>query len=128
MTKPFMLSIALTLLCLNTIIPTHTLAWSSPKDICLNTIEPTYALAWSPLEDIGHIANKLTSDPVSLALASTDFGNRVYKNSSAVFAPSSSSDISKLIKFSNSLSTPFTIAARWRAHSSFEEGITQDGV
>jgi len=63
------------------------------------------------------IASKFSRDPQILSLASTDYGHIVHETPSQVFEPSSVSDISSLIKFSNSLPTPFTIATRGKAHS-----------
>lgn len=107
----FILSTALVLLCLTSIVLTK--AQSQP---------------WSPLQAPKELAQKLIRDPVILSLASTDYGHLVHENPLAIFAPSSISDISNLIKFSNSLPFPFTIAARGQAHSIRGQAMTNDGV
>ncbi|RDX64778.1 Cytokinin dehydrogenase 3, partial [Mucuna pruriens] len=83
---------------------------------------------WSALQAPKELALKLIRDPVTLSLASTDFGHIVHDNPFAIFAPSSIIDISNLIKFSNSLPIPFTIAPRGQAHSVHGQAMTIDGV
>ena len=83
---------------------------------------------WSPLQAPIKLAQKLIRDPVTISLASTDFGHIVHQNPSAIFAPTSISDISSLIQFSNSLPIPFTIAARGQAHSVHGQSMTSQGV
>ncbi|XP_057420345.1 cytokinin dehydrogenase 2-like [Lotus japonicus] len=95
----------------------------------LNIIVLTHAALspypWSPPKDI---ANKFSRDPATLSQVSSDFGLIFHRNSSAVFTPTSISDISKLIKFSNSLSCPFTIAPRGQGHASYGQAMTRGGV
>ncbi|CAJ1941679.1 unnamed protein product [Sphenostylis stenocarpa] len=83
---------------------------------------------WSLLQAPRDLALKLIRDPVTLSLASTDFGHIVHDNPFAIYAPSSISDISLLINFSNSLPIPFTIAPRGQAHSVNGQAMTSDGV
>ncbi|KAL2327194.1 hypothetical protein Fmac_020621 [Flemingia macrophylla] len=91
-----------------------------------NTLFTPWLSEFQPPKDL---APKFSRDPQTLKLASTDFGRTVYKTPWAVFEPSSVSDISALISFSNSLSTPFTIATRGRAHSTLGQAMAQgDGV
>lgn len=68
------------------------------------------------------------SDPKTLSEASTDFGHIVHKTPTLVLEPSSVSDISDLIKQSNSRATPFTIAARGHAHSYLGQAMAEGGV
>jgi len=83
---------------------------------------------WSLLQAPKDLALKLIRDPVTLSLASTDFGHIVHDNPFALFSPSSISDISSLIKFSNSLPIPFTIAPRGQAHSTHGQAMTNGVV
>ncbi|KAG4970178.1 hypothetical protein JHK82_035875 [Glycine max] len=83
---------------------------------------------WSFLQAPKEITLKLIRDPVTLSLASTDYGHIVHDNPFAIFAPSSISDISLLINFSNSLAIPITIAPRGQAHSIHGQAMTNDGV
>ncbi|CAK8564041.1 unnamed protein product [Lathyrus sativus] len=83
---------------------------------------------WSPLDAPKELVQMLIRDPFTLSLASTDFGHIIHQNPFATFAPSSIHDISKLIKFSNSLPIPFTIAARGQGHSVNGQSMTSDGV
>ncbi|KAK7265377.1 hypothetical protein RJT34_32996 [Clitoria ternatea] len=96
----------------------------------LSCIVVTQALTqpWSALQAPKELAIRLIRDPVSLSIASTDFGHIIHDNPSAIFAPSSISDISNLIQFSNSLPIPFTIAPRGQAHSVHGQAMTNDGV
>ncbi|WVZ20299.1 hypothetical protein V8G54_007621 [Vigna mungo] len=90
--------------------------------LCLSSI--TQANFKIPKE----IASKFSSDPEILSLASTDYGHIVHETPLKVFEPSSVSDISSLINFSNSLPTPFTIATRGKAHSILGQAQTRNGV
>ncbi|KAL9314664.1 hypothetical protein ACSQ67_020116 [Phaseolus vulgaris] len=92
--------------------------------LCLSSIVVTEAEFQFPKE----IASKLSRDPQILSLASTDYGQIVQKTPLEVFEPSSVSDISALINFSNSLPTPFTIAPRGKAHSILGQALTGNGV
>jgi cytokinin dehydrogenase len=100
--------------------------------LCLinSVVHPIEALTqpWSLLDAPKDILQNLIRDPLSLSLASTDFGHIIHKNPVAIFAPSSTNDITKLIKFSNSLPIPFTIAARGQGHSVNGQSMTNDGV
>ncbi|KAL2327200.1 hypothetical protein Fmac_020627 [Flemingia macrophylla] len=88
-----------------------------------------YAPQLSAFQPPKYLAPKFSRDPQTLKLASTDFGHIIHNTPWAVFEPSSVSDISALINFSNSLSTPFTIAPRGRAHSTLGQAMAQgDGV
>ncbi|KAL2327196.1 hypothetical protein Fmac_020623 [Flemingia macrophylla] len=88
-----------------------------------------YAPQLSAFQPPKYLAPKFSRDPQTLKLASTDFGHIIHNTPWAVFEPSSVSDISDLINFSNSLSTPFTIAPRGRAHSNLGQAMAQgDGV
>ncbi|OIV99755.1 hypothetical protein TanjilG_26093 [Lupinus angustifolius] len=83
---------------------------------------------WSPLQAPKELVDKLSRDPLLISLASTDFGHIIHENPFAIFAPSSINDISNLIKFSNSLPFPFTIAARGQAHSLQGQSMTNNGI
>ncbi|XP_058729393.1 cytokinin dehydrogenase 3-like [Vicia villosa] len=99
--------------------------------LCLNSIihtMQTQSQPWSPLNAPKELLRLLIRDPLTLSLASTDYGHIIHQNSFAIFAPSSTHDISKLIKFSNSLLIPFTIAARGQGHSVNGQSMTNDGV
>ncbi|XP_073157569.1 cytokinin dehydrogenase 3-like [Henckelia pumila] len=63
------------------------------------------------------IAGLLRTDPESTSRASVDYGNLVRETPSAVFHPTTIDDIISLIKLSNNLSTPFSVAAKGRGHS-----------
>ncbi|OWM83139.1 hypothetical protein CDL15_Pgr011821 [Punica granatum] len=73
-------------------------------------------------------ADKLHSDPGSINLVSTDFGNIVRESPAAVLRPTSLNDILSLIKSSYKSSTPFKIAARGRGHSLRGQAMARDGV
>ncbi|XP_061374630.1 cytokinin dehydrogenase 3-like [Gastrolobium bilobum] len=107
----FMLSKAMSLLCLLGMVLTQ----AQPQP-------------WSLSQVPKELASKLTRNPQTLSQASTDYGHIVHETPYAVFEPSSVSDISDLIKFSNSLPTPFPIAARGQAHSLHGQAMTRDGV
>ncbi|KEH32514.1 putative cytokinin dehydrogenase [Medicago truncatula] len=99
--------------------------------LCLNIVVHTKQAQlqpWSPLDAPKEILQMLSRDPVTISLASTDFGHIIHQNPFAIFAPSSINDISKLIKFSNSLPIPFTIAARGQGHSVNGQSMTNDGI
>ena len=101
MTSYYKISKALIVLCLS----------------CIVLITQAQSRTWSFLQAPKEITLKLIRDPVTLSLASTDYGHIVHDNPFAIFAPSSISDISLLINFSNSLAIPITIAPRGQAHS-----------
>lgn len=82
----------------------------------------------SPFRTPKELALKLRFDPQTLSLSSTDYGDIVHKNSSAVLEPTCVNDIIELIKFSNSLPIPITIAARGQAHSAYGQAMTHNGV
>ncbi|KAI5415187.1 hypothetical protein KIW84_040584, partial [Lathyrus oleraceus] len=96
--------------------------------LCLFHTIDSQSQPWSPLDAPKELLQMLIRDPFTLSLASTDFGHIIHKTPFAVFAPSSIQDISKLIKFSNSLPIPFTIAALGRGHSVNGQSMTNDGV
>ncbi|KZV46318.1 cytokinin dehydrogenase 3 [Dorcoceras hygrometricum] len=74
------------------------------------------------------IAELLISDPESTSKASGDYGNLVRVTPSAVFRPSTVDDIISLVKLSNNLSNPFSVAARGRGHSVRGQAMAADGV
>ncbi|QHO22015.1 hypothetical protein HN51_064372 [Arachis hypogaea] len=74
------------------------------------------------------ISNNLVCDNFTLTLASTDFGLTIHEKPLAVLEPTSITEISELIKVSNSLSTPFTIAARGQAHSVHGQAMAREGI
>ncbi|KAI9123228.1 hypothetical protein K1719_006117 [Acacia pycnantha] len=74
------------------------------------------------------VAIRLSRDPVSLLEGSTDFGHMVHKNPVAIMNPESTSDISVLVKFSNSLPIPFSVAARGEGHSVNGQSMAFGGV
>ncbi|XP_057753092.1 cytokinin dehydrogenase 3-like [Arachis stenosperma] len=86
------------------------------------------AKEWSLLQAPSEIQQRLIRDPLSISLASTDYGHIIHQNPSAIFAPISVTDISNLIQFSNSLPIPFGIAARGQAHSVHGQSMARDGV
>ncbi|XP_061361756.1 cytokinin dehydrogenase 3-like [Gastrolobium bilobum] len=98
--------------------------------LCLTSIVVTQAQSqpWSALQAPKELIQNLSRDPLTLSLASTDFGHIIHVNPVAVFEPSSISDISNLIKFSNCLPIPFTIAARGQGHSVHGQAMAHDGV
>ncbi|OIV98265.1 hypothetical protein TanjilG_09899 [Lupinus angustifolius] len=108
----FILSKALAILCLASIVV-----------ITQGQITPSSP---SPLSK--NLATKLHNDPETLSQVSTDYGHIVHVNASAVFEPTSVYDIIELIKYSNSLAKPFTIAARGQAHSVDGQAMAQNGV
>ncbi|KAM1178688.1 hypothetical protein ACFX13_018283 [Malus domestica] len=71
---------------------------------------------------------KLRDDPEAIKLASSDFGHIHRYNPAAVLYPASINDISSLIKFSNNVSTPFSIAARGHGHSTRGQAMAPNGV
>lgn len=73
-------------------------------------------------------ATRLHTDPDSITMASNDYGNLVQEQPSAVLYPSSIDDIINLIKLSNNLLAPFTIAARGRGHSVRGQATARGGV
>ncbi|KAK7329688.1 hypothetical protein VNO77_23863 [Canavalia gladiata] len=83
---------------------------------------------WSPIQAHKELASKLFRDPMNLSIASTDYGHITHHTPFAVFAPSSIRDIANLIKFSNSLHIPFTIAQRGQGHSVNGQSMTSNGV
>ncbi|KAL4346203.1 hypothetical protein AHAS_Ahas11G0354900 [Arachis hypogaea] len=86
------------------------------------------AKEWSLLQAPTEIQQRLIRDPLSISLASTDYGHIIHQNPTAIFAPISVTDISNLIQFSNSLPIPFGIAARGQAHSVHGQSMARDGV
>ncbi|KAJ0705643.1 putative cytokinin dehydrogenase [Helianthus annuus] len=74
------------------------------------------------------IATKLSQDPISIKTVSSDFGKLIQETPTAVFHPSTISDIARLIKASYTASTPFKIAARGRGHSVGGQAMAKDGV
>ncbi|KAK7411932.1 hypothetical protein VNO78_03376 [Psophocarpus tetragonolobus] len=74
------------------------------------------------------LAKKLNRNNETLSIASTDYGNIFHQTPWAVLEPSLVSDISSLINYSNSLSTPFTIAQRGQAHSTKGQANAPHGV
>ncbi|KAL6274480.1 hypothetical protein ACE6H2_025172 [Prunus campanulata] len=70
----------------------------------------------------------LRDDPESIRLASSDYGHILRENPASVLYPTSIDDISSLIKFSNNISTPFSIAARGHGHSTMGQAMAPNGV
>ncbi|KAL7095966.1 hypothetical protein ACP275_10G055900 [Erythranthe tilingii] len=73
-------------------------------------------------------SSKLRKDPASIATASNDYGNLVQEPPSLVLYPSSVDDVINLVKFSNNISSPFTVAARGRGHSVRGQATAAGGV
>ncbi|BAT76819.1 hypothetical protein VIGAN_01487700 [Vigna angularis var. angularis] len=96
--------------------------------VAFTVLSQAQSQPWSLLQAPKDLILKLIRDPVTLSLASTDFGHIVHDNPFAIFSPSSISDISLLINFSNSLAIPFTIAPRGQAHSVNGQAMANDGV
>ncbi|OIV98266.1 hypothetical protein TanjilG_09900 [Lupinus angustifolius] len=99
--------------------------------LCLTSIVVLtlgHAHPWLPSETPKKLALKLSLDNQTLSLASSDFGFIVHETPLAVFQPSSVNDIIDLIKYSNSLPIPFTIAQRGQAHSTHGQTMTHNGV
>ncbi|XP_028751696.1 cytokinin dehydrogenase 2-like [Neltuma alba] len=82
----------------------------------------------SVLQAPTEVAIRLARDPQSLSEGSTDFGHIIHKHPVAIMNPASTSDISVLIKFSNSLDIPFSVAARGEAHSVNGQSMAFGGV
>ncbi|XP_076943256.1 cytokinin dehydrogenase 3-like [Bidens hawaiensis] len=74
------------------------------------------------------ITTKLFQDTTSIITASSDFGQLIHETPTAVFHPSTISDITHLVKSSYTASTPFKIAARGRGHSVGGQALAKDGV
>ncbi|CAL0327886.1 unnamed protein product [Lupinus luteus] len=108
----FSFSIALSLLCLFSIV-------------VLTQGKPNPFSHSQPPQDL---APKLSYDPQILSQASTDYGHIVNEKPYAVLEPSNVNDIIELIKYSNSLQTPFTIAARGQGHSVDGQAMAHGGV
>ncbi|OIW20469.1 hypothetical protein TanjilG_11870 [Lupinus angustifolius] len=83
---------------------------------------------FSPFQPPQDLAPKLSYDAQILSQASIDYGHIVNENPYAVLQPSNVNDIIELIKYSNSLPTPFTIAARGQGHSVDGQAMAHDGV
>lgn len=96
--------------------------------LCLLSSIIVFTKGQPPLPWPAPIAKKLSFNPQDLSQASTDYGHIVHEKPLAVLEPSSIDDISTLIKFSNSLGTPFTIATRGQAHSVMGQAMSRDGV
>lgn len=93
----------------------------------MKALTPPPELASVSLDDT--IFSKLRNDPEALqGRASRDYGNLVREVPSAVFHPTSSSDIARLIKLSYNGSVPFKIAARGQGHSTRGQAMVRDGV
>ncbi|MED6224812.1 Cytokinin dehydrogenase [Stylosanthes scabra] len=112
-------SILVLLLCTISIVVVVTNAM-----IVTNTCPILFDDAPTPLS----IANKFDCDNDTLTLASTDYGFVIHEKPLAVLQPTSPNDITELIKLSNSLSTPFKIAARGQAHSVYGQAQAPDGI
>ena len=74
------------------------------------------------------LSNKFACDNTTLTLASTDYGFVINEKPLAVLEPTSTHDITELIKLSNSLPTPIPIAARGQAHSVYGQAMARDGI
>jgi len=74
------------------------------------------------------IALKISRNPQILSQASTDYGHIIHESPFAVLEPTSISDITNLINYSNSLPQPFTISPRGQAHSVLGQAMTQNGI
>nr|XP_004488074.1 cytokinin dehydrogenase 2-like [Cicer arietinum] len=97
--------------------------------LCLSKIKCEKSHKLQPLFSFPKsLASKLSRDPQILLEASTDYGHIIHKSPYAVLEPSSIDDIANLIKFSNSLSNPFTISPRGKAHSVLGQAMAQNGV
>ncbi|CAL0304978.1 unnamed protein product [Lupinus luteus] len=86
-----------------------------------------HAHPWLPSQTPKKLALKLSLNNQILSLASSDFGFIVHETPS-VSEPSSVNDIIDLIKYSNALPIPFTVAQRGQAHSTHGQTMTRDGV
>ncbi|KAL9250634.1 Cytokinin dehydrogenase 3-like protein, partial [Drosera capensis] len=75
-----------------------------------------------------NISDRLRLDHEAITSVSGDFGHLVEVAPTGVFYPRSAKDIASLVKFSNTLPTPFCIAARGRGHSVRGQATAQDGV
>ncbi|KAL1805247.1 hypothetical protein ACET3Z_028315 [Daucus carota] len=74
------------------------------------------------------ISARLRSDPNSIKLLSSDFGNMVKNIPCAVLFPTHVTDIIDLVKFAYNSSRPFTIAARGNGHSVRGQAMADEGV
>ncbi|XP_052113174.1 cytokinin dehydrogenase 4-like isoform X2 [Arachis duranensis] len=95
--------------------------------VLTNEIITTYQ-SCSAFHPSMEISNDLDYDNSTLTLASTDYGLKIHEKPLAVLQPKSITEISELIKVSNSLSTPFTIAARGQAHSVYGQAMAREGI
>ncbi|CAI9786658.1 unnamed protein product [Fraxinus pennsylvanica] len=71
---------------------------------------------------------KLRYDPEAIGLASTDYGHIVRDIPFAVLYPTSSDDITELIKFSNKCPLPFNVSARGYGHSVRGQDMSHNGI
>ncbi|GAU50301.1 hypothetical protein TSUD_409170 [Trifolium subterraneum] len=74
------------------------------------------------------LALKLNQNQEIISQASTDYGHIIQESPIAVLQPSSISDIANLINYSNSLTNPFTISARGKAHSVLGQAMARNGI
>ncbi|PKU82386.1 cytokinin dehydrogenase 6 [Dendrobium catenatum] len=74
------------------------------------------------------ISTHLRFDSLSLSAASSDFGGIVHSHPSAVFLPSSPSDIASLLRLSHFSPHPFTVSARGLGHSTRGQAQASAGI
>ncbi|KAJ4808643.1 Cytokinin oxidase/dehydrogenase [Rhynchospora pubera] len=75
-----------------------------------------------------NISSEITTDPNITASFATDFGNLFNRTPGAVFFPSSPNDITTLICFSYTSTTPFHISQRGLGHSTYGQTLVPDGI
>ncbi|XP_020585084.1 cytokinin dehydrogenase 3-like [Phalaenopsis equestris] len=74
------------------------------------------------------ISTHLRFDPLFISAASSDFGGIIHSPPSAVFLPSSPSDIASLLRLSHSSPHSFPVAARGLGHSTHGQAQTPSGI
>ncbi|KAH6829303.1 hypothetical protein C2S53_011527 [Perilla frutescens var. hirtella] len=70
----------------------------------------------------------ITTDPVAIREASSDYGNLVHHPPLAVLYPASINDVITLVKHSYESPVPFPVAARGHGHSIWGQAMARGGV
>lgn len=96
--------------------------------ITLRISEGQSGILSSVFQAPAQVAIRLTRDPLSLLEGSTDFGHIIHNSPVAIMNPVSTTDISVLVKFSNSMPIPFGVAARGEGHSVNGQSMSYGGV
>lgn len=80
------------------------------------------------IRSLGLASGKFRVDPYATTAASTDFGGMAHETPAAVLDPTCIDDIIDLVRFSYSLPSPFSVAARGHGHSVSGQATARDGV